>query len=359
MNRKEIESQQKQILESIFSDNNTEKHLELSGIIKKILGYDDDVVSLALGEFGKKLKEFVGCIDLDHPDIGSICEGQLAVGVISDKLCQALQLARFAKENNLSSVLESVPKIIFSTLPDSLKRLDIPIRNRRFVRFLSDRQSRELVRKTKKVQTIDLRLFYRKSSVWSSIPEDFAMSVRNNDSYKIEVEKGEKKAARFKALGCEEMSKNIMDVVNVFRADMQDVYYGFHRITMTRAAVILAKMHDCKLSKNSFLTGDLNCIDTGEFSEIRRDGDQRAIYKPRVYPYREFSPPTIIGELVERLESFCGGKAIFDHYVLVVPTVECPNKEMDLDHFLVETKSVLPVLLGEVDGKCYFICYWA
>jgi hypothetical protein len=108
-------------------------------------------------------------------------------------------------------------------------------------------------------------------------------------------------------------------------------------------------------------------------------------YEPRVYPLHELSD--IITEDIQKtislLEAFpdAGGKPIFDHFGVIVPGVAFPVEGDGpfsffdergmlhtytfrhealkvLDTILIKNGYFYPIIVGERDGKCYFICYW-
>ena len=61
---------------------------------------------------------------------------------------------------------------------------------------------------------------------------------------------------------------------------------------------------------------------------------------------------------MQHLEAFpeLGGKPVFDHFLVVVPGLD---GDMAHEKELISEGRIIPVLLGERDGKCYFISYWA
>jgi hypothetical protein len=103
-------------------------------------------------------------------------------------------------------------------------------------------------------------------------------------------------------------------------------------------------------------------------------------YAPRAYCYGELESVATdnIKKIVAHLDSFPenAGKPIFDHFMVLVPGINFPkatlmkangdkqkfesieacNKGIDLE--FIAQKVTVPVLLGEREGKCYFICLW-
>jgi len=107
-------------------------------------------------------------------------------------------------------------------------------------------------------------------------------------------------------------------------------------------------------------------------------------YEPRVYPLNELQEqaPESVKEIIKLVDEFpeADNKPIFDHFGVIVPGVNYPNedhkrftdkdgeiKQYDsiddgkkaLDIILINAKHITPIIVGEKDGKCYFISYWA
>jgi hypothetical protein len=53
-------------------------------------------------------------------------------------------------------------------------------------------------------------------------------------------------------------------------------------------------------------------------------------------------------------------RPVFDHYVAIVPTIALQEGDdpMAFDTRSIEEKAIIPILAGEKDGKCFFLCYW-
>ena len=83
-------------------------------------------------------------------------------------------------------------------------------------------------------------------------------------------------------------------------------------------------------------------------------------------------------EIISTLDNFpdANGKPIFDHYGIIVPSIqyklnyindECNmiqnfsnsiDSSKALDKILIKGKHIHPIIIGEKDGKCFFICHW-
>lgn len=116
-------------------------------------------------------------------------------------------------------------------------------------------------------------------------------------------------------------------------------------------------------------------------------------FKPRAYPIHEFKVerPQHVQEAINAVEAHpdMGGKAMFDQFWVIVPGIglapemneyammggkvwvvantdktasiykTAADAEKALDFRLTKDGCLRPVLLGEKDGKCYFITYWS
>jgi hypothetical protein len=353
INRSLIELQQQNILTS-------ERGLiclpeRSHSILTEVLDYDEDILRLALGEFGVRLRDFAYVVDLDHPDVWS---SVLFDSEFTDRYSKLLRLVLLARQNGLEECLDGLSKLNIKNLPNHLKYLDTPFKNQQYVRLLPNREDRERVRNTKEICEIELGSFYNKGrSAWEQCPDDFSLYVRNNTAYSEEIEKATKKAERYVGLGCHSMAQKIMESIENFRKIMEEIHYGFHRITLTNAAVILAKLHSYEFS-GLLEPGQLFDLDNNRIFVSRNDKSN--IYVAKAYPLNELQDylPFRVKDIVERLEMFdeANGKPIFDHYVVVVPSDESSSSFVDAT--LIREQAIVPVLLGEKDGKCFFICYF-
>lgn len=400
MKRSEVERQQEGILAPdgpLYSSPTIIHTPHNLGILREITEYDEEVIRWALGDFGMRLRDFARAVDLTHPEITNTI---FLEPEFSDKFCQVLKLVQYARQQGMVDCLDGLSKLYTKNLPQQMRFLDSPFKNQQYVRLLPSRQEREQVRSTKSMREIDLRSFHKKGLIaWDGLPSDFGLYVRHNESYKDQLVVAEKRAEKYRSLGLVEMAGRITESIENFREMMEENYYGFHRITMTNAAVIAAKMHGYK-----FLTPGEEfdgwevttfkiAVPSRNFKkyqfEIGNPNRKSYWYCPRAYPLNEMPQiPKKVKSIIEELERFkdVNEKAIFDHYAIVVPSVKFPDDRMsatnedlisimdrhgevkqfdnyqdadkEVDTNLIRKKLVTPVLLGEKDGRCYFICYW-
>ena len=336
---------------------------------------------------------------LSHPDVLSLFDGCL--GNNSDfalDLLELLALGEYAQANKLTRVLPVLGKKAVSQERDRrqcLQAMASPKENRVHVRMLKTASERDTVRGYKHPQKIELGLVTRKGDeLWQALQGFFRIFVRGKPVYREQIEYAERKANRFKNLGCSGLAEEIEKSIDGFKVQVSECWHGFNRITLVFAAVILAKIHGYMMSTVSshWETGDQkSCIkvpkknfyDFCTGTELNTDFFH---YQPRAYPAHWFDniASAETKNLIAHLDHFpeTSGKPIFDHFIVIVPGVKypviehddfyefrLPNGEIDtfatadfaaeaLDMLLVKEGFLHPVLLGERDGKCYFIDYW-
>jgi len=375
-------------------------------LLRTILEKPEAARQALLGDFGDRLFDFASSIDLKHPDVlqNTILDGTLG-GEFSTKIQQLFALYEFASERDLTTVIPCIVKVALTRIEKELKAIGSPYDNQQLVRLLPTREERDVVRKTKEVRDIRLGYYLKKGeSVWAGLPTTFDMFIRHSTLYRQEVDKAKKKADKFASLGCVSMAKVVEDSIASFSEKIGDSHYGFHRVTLANAALIAAKMYKfpinfktpetLKVPKDFFgydlhpCKGDVIVSKRGSRTPhmIGTLAPSLMDYAPRVYPVHRLvkTMSNQMLKVLDRLESFpeADDKSLFDHYLVVVPSVRCP-KDMDnklsfyernaktrsvfknekeaneaLDIHLITIGTVHPLLLGEKDGKCYFISYW-
>ena len=204
---------------------------------------------------------------------------------------------------------------------------------------------------------------------------------------------------RYQELGCTTLANEIKKSVDAFRENMEQAYYGFNRITMTNAAIILAKLHGFSFMKSEIINAggfqsksdpqihvdksffnDYNFDPTAAIYSYYGNMTFKHNYEPKIYPIHEMSDliSDEITTVIEKLEKFpdANHKPIFDHFGVIVPSISYKltyiNDESGiiqnfpdptdagraLDKILIKKKLVYPIIVGERNGKCYFICHW-
>lgn len=379
---------------------------KLPELLLKLKDQDEDLIRLGLGDIGLKLKSFIQQVDLSHPEIANVFDGILADNQEFSTFCgELLTLANYVKKDNLVLVMPLLSQFLYKEHKTLIKRVDVPSVNRINVRFLKTAEEREQIRCSKKMQSIDLQGIYKKGkNFWDSQPNNFSRFLRFDTGYQDEIKKAEKKAKRYEELGCASLAEEVRKTIEIFREHTECSYFGFNRITMTTASIILAKSLNylyTESNNNDTITVDRNIfynfnpdspIEYNLYMSMASGGaaftDRPRTpynYEPRVYPYYEFvsiaSDET--KNIICHLENFpdVGDKPIFDHFGIIVPGIEFPLKKSEtftfldktgisqnfdtrekalkaLDITLIKDKDIYPIIIGEKDGKCYFISYF-
>lgn len=395
-------------------------------ILKRILECDEEILDFSLGKIGHKLRSFASKVDFSHPEIISVFDGVLADDQSFSQECQELLLlAQYAKDHHLTKILPLFGKFVTKeALPKNIvKKIDSQ-HHRMHVRLLKDPQEREEVRLTKRMQVIDLQSIFNKGEeVWNAQPDSFLRFLRFDTAYQDDLKLAERKVARYEELGCKSLADEVRKSIDSFREHIEQSHYGFNRITMTNAAIILAKSVGFTYSPSHEVTGGFVgsyrtnakiTVNRKFFEKYNFDPEQTVgfdpiaseftrspiftikqqdpyTYKPRVYPLHEFweLASQEMKDIISLLEAFpdAGNKPIFDHFGIIVPSVAIPKKkeeigcipgpysfldengitqiyaseedaEKALDFILIKSEYIHPIIVGEKNGKCYFLSYF-
>jgi hypothetical protein len=365
-----------------------------------------DLLKYAFGDFGETLGNFAKSLDLDHPDILNFFDGLFCDELETSKqFIEFLSLAQYGKDIGLVNIFPLLGNLFVKQNIDKniFKKIDSLNYNKLCVRLINDPNKREQIRLAKRMQIIDLSGVYRKGEeLWQAQPNDFKRFLRFDMAYTQELRRAQKKMQRYQELGCISLASEIEKSINLFRENMQQSYYGFNRITMTNAAIILAKSlkftmicpneshhHtftlnntgeiSIKVSKSFFQNIDFNPTDVLN-SDYLLDNINYT-YEPKVYPYHQLKDLATkdVYETINLLENFpeANQKPIFDHFGVIVPSIQYnmnvikdlngdirnfdsnTDASVFLDKMLISQKIIHPVLVGEKDGKCFFISYWS
>tara|TARA_Y100000034_G_scaffold43496_3_gene53094 strand:- start:19529 stop:20794 length:1266 start_codon:yes stop_codon:yes gene_type:complete len=368
-------------------------------ILKRVLECDPDVAAAALGQkLAIKLIGFANAVDLDHPSLVDLFGGQLVSGDFSSDCRALVGLAAYAKEHE-PSVFSRIKKILSrgKTSRDIERSIDDPEKNQLHVRFVKDRATRDKIRATKRMQTINVGIIEKKGhDIWSSHDNTFANYTRNTDVWANEIAEAESELERFQKLGCKDLARGIETDIKNFKAQIRETYFGFNRIPMTHAAVILAKIHGYEIKRTSYKSAYKILVPRSYFEPLTnfcleglssQNQDYSWFnYEPRSYTISELQENHDISEemqtLIDYLENFpdIGGKPIFDHFRVLVPGIAYPAKDWsrgtylnekgkkisgtvekvktDVDMMFIRQGTYCPILLGEKDEHCYFLSYW-
>ena len=382
-----LKTKQRKILKRIRKRRPVEEP-PAEGVLQAIKDYSKEESIYAMGDFGRKLRNFARNVDLSHPDLNNIFDGQLVGdGQFSIDAVDLLKLSTYGKSWGLSTGVRTVikrvvtGKKIYKTLDENIES---PTMNLRHVRFMGNRTDRNICRSKKKAQSVSLTSLYNEN-VWGVNADDFENFWHGKIRYEADIKEAEKRIKRLLDNGLTSMAGEIqLSIDEMTKKSVELQYMGFNSMSLVSVAAILAKMMGYMYEENVDETNCSACyIPSGTFEEHQ----YRCGYMPIVYPYQEFysSASDEIKKLIDYLEEYppLGGHTVFDHYRILapgglwkesnrvnprrsyfglndevwhIPDVSVNQKEMD--KALIQGGKMAAVLLGERDGEHYFISYW-
>ena len=400
--------------------------LEASNLsyLKIFLKTPEDVIVALLGKAGNNLRKFLAKVDLGHPEMSKVFGGAFATA-IPETIVEFIKLFQFAEKKGYKNSSPMIAKAARRFITSSFKEVGDPSENQQSPRLIRDSDVRSSIRGTKNIRAIELNL----KNQWYSLPSSFRLYTCNNNCKKEEIKKAKRKANRYKKLGCFDLEGEITSSIEKFISKDLETYFGFHRITMTNVAIILAKIHEYALVHTggkiflgqrsdklqeiavptfegyefvpSYVEKKMRTLKYGVEADpppsMSLLGLRPARIPRRYYRYCPHAYPAHLlmdlasdssKKILEHVDNFphLGNKPLFDHYIVVVPGVRIPidskngdgvdlfsfvskngeaksfsdsfdlQKELDIE--LIRYKYISPVLLGEREGKCYFLCYF-
>lgn len=369
---REVQTHQSKVLDDIANAPFVDAHPIVDGILRRIVNYSDGAIRAGLGSFGLKLKDFAQSVDLDqpHPDLYYI------KNTLNDKdLNDLLEIGKYATDIGVSSfIIERLSKIVsklegFKLLSRSIGN---PSRSLCHVRFIADPDLRDRIRHNKLSQQIKLNILReRGQSYWDQQPASFHQFARFENRFASDIEQAKLRLQHFKDHNLLSMAQEISDSVQILeQKSKDDQYYGFNKISIVAANIILAKVHECafELEYQAYYStpshyGIFGWVNECEGENIKPEDiiQRKREYHGVLHPFcaiRSFANEKM-KNLVSHLDAFpeCGGKPLFDHYWVLIPTYteigKVPNK-IPIHTYL----RTIGVLLGERDGQIYFVSYW-
>jgi len=316
-------------------------------ILKEILRFDDDAIFAIFGESGLHLLNFARQVDHRHPELSVLFKDS------SDKLCQLLDLAKYAINSELSFALEAISSYA-NPMMAAFKNIDNPEKSQKNLRFFPESKRVELRKKKESFSISSLSFQERAVKAWSSTPNDFSSFERDAAIETSDVYKN--RAERYRSIGCDELAKSIEAISGQF--DISGQHYGFRKIGISQSCFILAKLHEFVLC---------DCEDK-QSSIVINTNAESYVYVPKITPIVELDwVSEKVKKAISETERFPAAFSmpIFDHYIAITPSFggvsrACGSKvhfefaPKDEDIFSMSNS----VVLGERDGSCYFICTW-
>jgi len=385
-------------------------------ILQKLSGYERRDVIAALGQLGKDLLTLSGKVYTDHPAVAFINSGTLLKGgKVYDRVYESLEMVKFAKQRGFTTM----PKVIHDWLNRNHERI-AKVALKPPPRLLKDKAYRKASRAGMKPKDIELFDIYDagRQKTWDRLPESLIPFVRMGPGFADERTRLGDMSKRLASMGMSNQAGAILKDCTRFDDIIADQYYKFVRIKLVDAAVIAAKLMGGSWTRSR---GSRITISASHFKipfwRTQRDGagkleddpylcdvfdghvhvetnypqtsrDIQLSYSPRAYPWHNWvsNMKSLDGikSVFEQLESHpdTNGYPLFDNLWVLVPSVSFARKSTDdfrffdgkrvhkffdywsyareLDKFLVETRQIFPLVVGEVVSlkKCYFIGYW-
>lgn len=384
-------------------------------LLERIREADHEVLKSIIGDaFADKLKALSDVIDFTHPALpSSLVNGLAADNIFAKTLSELLVVATKTKNQPLPHLSHLIQDTLIrgKDYRESFNAIVKPP-----TRCIGDAKQREAARSGKKMKIIDLKEWQKNSiKTWNTYPSTFRIFVRQSDYRNREVAACSERSAKLEIIGATALAASTTKSVDQMNKFVSDTYIGFYKLKMVDASVILAKVHNATFHNTSNETGVITMprkmFDEHKFwleSEVnfpvtkdhRKNPKRKATvqvkgfivpdyytFSPRSYPIHEFQAvkPPHIEEAINACESHpdIEGKVAYDQYWVVVPGVELTQEtfnfssswvlrqgetcerfdtqeeaQIALDVRLTDAGVLHPVLLGEKDGKCYFISMW-
>jgi hypothetical protein len=344
--------------------------LESDSIIRNISSRKD------FNKFWFQLYSNFSHLDLEHPDMKNIFNFAFS-GEFSKLSNQMFELMDICKEKNFSAdFITGLYKVL--TKRPEYQEMESCFNfsgkwSSTFLRFFKE-EERLAGRSCKSMQPVDLTLVYKKkiNDLWKTQPDNFLSYRRFYLLYQEELANLEKKMDSFRRIGCNFLADEMKINIDAFLASQPGFYYGFNRIKLSIAAVILAKVNRFNYipvdepiysPSSIFFHADKSLLGKiVRHREACEPGDSQSEYTPRYYTHLEALDfdlkcnPDMI-KLIDFLDHFppLMGKPLFDHYRVLVPGIKDQKHK---DKHLIDKELVCPILIGERDNSCFFISYW-
>lgn len=384
-----VKKQQANFISKIYEPKTVCGDYLKTDFFKYIKNYNLLDLESALGKFGVKLKHFIDLIDEDHPDLANIFNGQFISendNVLGRHIVDLLKLNSFAKHENISNkYIDLLKKLLIELDAEKiLTKIDSPITNQSYIRFVKSKEIRNFIRLKKIHQFFSIGNY--PEQIWNATPVDLDFVSRYKNVFEGEIEKVENRRLLFKQHGLEHMALEAEKEISYLRTSAEEKQYlGFNEIPIKFLALLLAKMNgfeQTNISKNinKYVLQKEKLpqnVLTKDYSELEV---QCTLYNCR--NCLDFIPQKL-QQLIEHLDELpeLGNRPAFDRFRIVLTTVKLPNQngcvyelqntsskieifsdynqaQHALNYRLVQTSQTIGGLLGERDGVHYFISYF-
>jgi len=353
---------------------------------KNLISNDEKVVGDTFGESGKKMKLFAEMADIDHPDLFVHVSKRIPDESISQACSEFLNVSNYANKENFSLVIPTVIYNVASKMLASssqIKFMDDPTKTNCSLRFLKNKEDRHNVRQKKSTSS------FSSLGVFDGNLNSLGGYVRNNKLNELDILKAKEKMTRYRKSNCSFLAREVGNSIEAFKQITVNRYYGFCPIKAIQAAAILSNVHGFSVS-GSLPVVAMVTVKKSQFYKFHKNMEVNEVdCLARVYPLHDIQlmPSDNFKEVIKKLENWpeANDKPIFDHFLVLVPSIDvrqafnsydkspfevisydgepCVLDTHDdvqrfVDFELIKNKIVRPILLGEKDGECYFVCHW-
>lgn len=350
MTKTAVEQTIQQLYDSVFEKQTSEDCKEAavsSTLMSKIAThFSEDISRLAFGDsLGKLLFSISKELDFDHPEVkcGKFLE---LTDKDSHKILEFLELCEIVDRSSLTHIKDDIYKCFSRVVPDARPIL-LKLKNQqKVVRIFASENKRLAIRNEKEVKSIDFNSSVKRfMGIWDAI-DDLKVYARGCSYYQDQINFVKSKIDVYKKMHMNHMVAELESSLSEFNQNVDENYYGFQRVPMMVVAVILAKMMGGNISGSNI-----------QFPFSNKGYMNSCIYRPLACPLNDNLTKPIanldqVKSVVAHLDNLpeANNKPIFDHFIIISPNLAQQPEGCDY----------MPIfaLLGEKDGKCYFIYYW-
>ena len=301
---------------------------------------------------GKKAKALIDLLDFNHPEL------QAKLPEINKSLEVMVKGVKYYNLSKNSGFMEYVDRKYISKNISSkfIKMIEHPEWD---CRFYASSEKRDAVRKKNVSKRIDLKHFLKKNKALLSKNVLIKDYIRFGNSHKSEMDKYQAREQIFNNFGLIALKSAVEKSLSSLKFAAQENHFGFQRMSVCTAVVAACQLLNAKIDANSDLI-----IDPSFIKGFDAGCNIQHIIQPILHPVHNLNPSDEMKELLSLLDNFpdADNKCIFDNYFVLVPAVKSDifehNAKYAFDNKLIKEKRVFPILLGQKEGKCYFISFW-
>lgn len=360
---------------------------------------DPELLNMTMGSFGATLGKFCSKVDINHPYLASLFVDCNVSARQLKLMRQVAGISAYLKDNSFGLVSDLL-KNQFIKHKEVSKDFTNKI-SRPPVRLLKNPADRTAARRSKMNPKVISLSGVLESSSFAHVSSNFK-SYFCGYNYEEELQSQQLMFDTFNEMQVSAYANYVLSDMEKTKKQISAQYYGFVRLRPSDAAMILAKSMGLNWKDGS------KCVQVPRavFNKDQIFWDDSGLdtlsplkYHPNNYPLHAFSAkvPQKTAEILDLLENYpaASGKPIFDHYWVVCPSFHLDYREFGvnkhknrwiiyvkgekvkvdwdaesadvgevnkasimLDHNFVSSGFITPIVLGERNGECFFLCYW-